>query len=308
MKKFVQRLLIFIPFCLTGYAVLLICLGEFAPHWVYSNLKYTRGYSDTAIRLAEAREVHNPDILVIGSSHAYRSFDPRIFSAQGYTLFNLGTSSQTPLQSAVLLQRYLKTIKPKMIIYEVYPGTFASNGTEGAADVISNDTIDEAAVTMALQVNDVVSYNTLGFAWYRQRTHTLPKHTPVLHNTDTYIKGGYVAKQLSYYTPEKHLKPLQWNIKPIQRKAFADNIAYIKKTGIPYVLVYAPIPKTFYAAHGNNVAFNHYMRSYGSYYNYNEILTLNDSLDFFDNNHMNQNGVELFNKALLKNKSIFAKK
>ena len=41
------------------------------------------------------------------------------------------------------------------------------------------------------------------------------------------------------------------------------------------------------------------MGMYSEYYNFNEILTLNDSLSFYDYDHLNQNGVELFNKKLI---------
>lgn len=42
------------------------------------------------------------------------------------------------------------------------------------------------------------------------------------------------------------------------------------------------------------------MSKYSSYYNFNERLILNDSLHFYDSNHLNQNGVELFNEELIK--------
>ena len=41
------------------------------------------------------------------------------------------------------------------------------------------------------------------------------------------------------------------------------------------------------------------MRSYGlQYYNFNEIIQLDDSLDFYDAHHLNQNGVNKFNAKL----------
>lgn len=309
MKKFIKKILLFVPAAVVVYFVLLIAIGELAPHWLYTNLKYTRGYSDTQTRITEAKHIHRPDILVIGSSHAYRGFDPRIFATEGYTLFNLGSSSQTPLQSSVLLKRYLKKIQPGLILYEVYPGTFASDGAEGAADIISNDTIDNLIPEMVTKVNDIVAYNTLAFGWYKQLT-TTNKTTvlPKLHKADTYIKGGYVEKQLAYYTPQKNYKPIRWKLKQKQFKAFAENIAYIKELGIPYVLVNAPIPSWFYNSHTNNKTFDGRMAEFGTYYNYNEKLPLNDSLHFFDNNHLNQKGVALFNAALLSDRRIFPKK
>ena len=41
------------------------------------------------------------------------------------------------------------------------------------------------------------------------------------------------------------------------------------------------------------------MRTYQlDYYNFNELIKLNDSLDFYDAHHMNQTGVNIFNTKL----------
>jgi hypothetical protein len=50
------------------------------------------------------------------------------------------------------------------------------------------------------------------------------------------------------------------------------------------------------------------MNDLGRYYNFNEISTLHDSLHFYDIDHLNHAGVELFNADLIKllaEKSIF---
>src|SRR5438067_355769 len=51
---------------------------------------------------------HEPvEVVVFGSSHAYRGFDPRVFAAAGHTLVNLGSTNQTPLNSRFLAELYL---------------------------------------------------------------------------------------------------------------------------------------------------------------------------------------------------------
>lgn len=301
MKKFLKNITLFIPLCMVVYFLLLIIAGEFAPHWLYSNLRYTKGYSDTGLRIADINSTVPPDILVLGSSHAYRGFDPRIFRQHGYTMFNLGSSSQTPLQTGVLLQRYLKKLKPRCIIYEVYPGTFSVDGTEGAADLISNDTVKTDMLSMAFSVNDAVVYNTLAFAWYRQVTHRAQAVLqPKLDKNDTYVPSGYVERKMEFYTPDiPKGKPVKWMFKNKQFTAFRQNIDFIKSQHIPFILVYAPIPRVSYNRRRNNNEFSAIMAAYGPYYNFNAKVPLNDSLHFFDNNHLNQQGVVLFNKALL---------
>ena len=46
--------------------------------------------------------------------------------------------------------------------------------------------------------------------------------------------------------------------------------------------------------------FSNTMVSYGDYYDFNNRLHLNDTIDFYDSHHLNQTGVEIFNKAFLK--------
>ena len=41
------------------------------------------------------------------------------------------------------------------------------------------------------------------------------------------------------------------------------------------------------------------MSTYSKFYNFNEIIDLNDSLHFFDSHHLNQNGVKIFNNKLI---------
>jgi hypothetical protein len=41
------------------------------------------------------------------------------------------------------------------------------------------------------------------------------------------------------------------------------------------------------------------MRTYGVYYNFNELLELEDELHFYDEDHLNQSGVEIFSAKLI---------
>jgi len=41
------------------------------------------------------------------------------------------------------------------------------------------------------------------------------------------------------------------------------------------------------------------MSTYSVYYNFNELITLSDSVHFYDSHHLNQSGVDVFNNALL---------
>lgn len=63
----------------------------------------------------------NIDMVFLGSSHAYRSFDPHIFDpGLGITSFNMGSSNQNPVDSYYVLKEVLKYHKPKLVVFEQY--------------------------------------------------------------------------------------------------------------------------------------------------------------------------------------------
>ena len=125
MKQFVSDILKFIGLASIIYLSGIFVWGKFIPQKLKPNLQYIQGaYGFINTRAKEARISDGVDVLILGSSHAYRGFDVRIFGEAGYKTFNLGSSSQSPIQTYLLLKRYLDLLKPKLVIYEVYPTTF----------------------------------------------------------------------------------------------------------------------------------------------------------------------------------------
>ena len=51
-----------------------------------------------------------------------------------------------------------------------------------------------------------------------------------------------------------------------------------------------------------------FLSNLGNYKNYQNLIELKDSTDFFDNNHLNQIGVEKFNTVLSKDLTNILKK
>ena len=74
------------------------------PVWLNNNLIYKQRGGHLHSRLLEINKHQNVDVLFLGSSHAYRGFDTRIFKESGIASFNLGSSSQAPVQSLLLLK------------------------------------------------------------------------------------------------------------------------------------------------------------------------------------------------------------
>ena len=99
-------------------------------------------------------------------------------------------------------------------------------------------------------------------------------------------------------------KPSQFEKKAIslnhyQLEYFSEIAQLLRSKNIELILVYAPIPKVNYDSYINTNYFDNLMEGYSKYYNFNEIVSLNDSLHFYDSDHLNQNGVIIFNKKLI---------
>lgn len=301
MKRFLKYTLLFALFAPLFYLCVLFLWGQFVPPPINGNLKYVTqhiGFFDK--RLAEFERIDSVEILFLGSSHTYRGFDTRIFSAHGISSFNLGSSAQTPVETLLLLQTYLDSIDVDLAVFEVYPITFSIDGVESSMDVISAINNDWPSYQMARKINQIKTYNTLIYVSMREFFNL--KHSPVEGPTDKekYISGGYVERELEFATPLPMPKEKSdIVILPYQLAAFNDALDMLSAQNIQVVLVFAPVPSAVYQGYADIEEFDSLMHSHGPYYNFNEILNTDDSLHFFDADHLNQIGVNLFNEKLI---------
>ncbi|MFN8775716.1 MAG: hypothetical protein ACK5XV_03035 [Flavobacteriales bacterium] len=300
MKLFLRRLAAFACFASIVYLLLLMIWGNIFGEWKLQNILYRRaGHGHSFSRFREADTTKNVDLLFLGSSHAYRGFDTRIFDSAGYRSFNLGSSSQTPLQTRVLLHRYLNGLNPKLAILEVYPKLFATDGVESALDVLANDEEDHNSFRMVSKMHNPTVWNSWLYSSVRERL-GWERHTrePANRRLDQYIRGGYVERDLEYFSHTRQ-QPQSWSIRADQEEAFNEVLSMLRSRGIPYLLVFAPITDSIYYAHSRREDFDSLMASHGPYINFNLVISMDDSLHFYDEHHLNQKGVERFNAALL---------
>lgn len=300
MKNFVRNVFLFSIFALANYIILIIIWGDYAHIFLKKNLNYRIGsYGHMFSRIKEIPNLKEIDILFLGSSHSYRGFDTRIFKKNNLNTFNLGSSGQTPLQTEILMKRYLKIIKPKLIIFEVYPNTFSIDGVESTLDIIANDEIDFEIIKLAFKQNNIKIYNTLIYGLYYDILNKKKDFKEeIIKGDNKYIKGGFVEKKLKYFKNIEYNKKNR-NFKQKQFDAFENIISLFKKGNYKFIFVQAPLTKSIYNSYRNNVFFDKKMEKYGFYFNFNEIIFLNDSLHFYNSDHLNQNGVEIFNLKLI---------
>ena len=300
MKKFIKSLLSFLPFALVIYIGLVCVWGSNFPTRYRPNLIYSLGdWGHVFSRMKEVKTYKDIDILFLGSSHAYRGFDVRKFDSLGLKTFNLGTSAQTPIQTKALLKRYLKQLNPDTIIYEVSPILLSYEPVESTLSLIANDKNDLHTLEMVLDINHVKTYNTAIYATYRD---FMGLNEDFKENksraADLYIPGGYVQKRMKRYKYRKH-KDRKLKPKSIQLRAFRSIVKMIRKQNIELILVQTPMTKSLYKSHIGNKEFDAKMKDISTYYNFNELLQLDDSIHFYDTHHMNQDGVDIFNAALI---------
>lgn len=309
MVKFFKNIALFSLFAMCIYIALVILWGNYFDKQAYKkNLNYaTANYGHQFSRMKEIKAARDIDLLFLGSSLTYRGFDTRIFRKAGFNAYNMGSSSQSHLQTELLLKRYLDNLNPKMVIYEVYPGLFTVDGIESCVNLIGNDSNDFETVKTAFKLPHFKVWNTLFYGLYAD---AIGKNEGLIedlrkNDKDTYVAGGYVQRDLKFFKNITH--PLDtWALESAQLEAFENAISMLKKHNIPFKLVQAPVTKGIYKSYTNNSEFDSLMMTYGDYVNFNKISVLDDSLHFYDERHLNQNGVEIFNGGLMEKLDFFS--
>lgn len=304
MNLFIKKILKFSIFLAVAYLVYIVLWGLILPDFLKPNLNYRIGsYGNLNSRVKEINSFGDVDILVLGSSHAYRGFDPRIFKKNNIKMFNLGSSSQTPMQTEILVDRYLDKLNPKVVLFEVYPNAFQVDGVESTLDLIANDRIDLKLIIKSFKLNNFKIYNTLIYGLFRQLFSMDDDYIePVkkYDEKDTYIKGGYVEKDVSTYTDTLIHVSKTWDLRNDQINAFKRILSLLKSKGIKVIIVQTPITGGLYNEYNNNDEIDTFFSSFNvPYFNFNLLVELPDEY-FYDSNHLNQNGVNLFNNELIK--------
>jgi hypothetical protein len=306
MRKLVADILLFTLLAGLVWITLSGVSALFIPEAYTENIAYevsgSNGHSLT--RLQEAEQTKKVDVLVIGSSHAYRGFDPRIFKQYGITLFNLGSSSQTPVQSHYLLKQYLLQIKPKLVIIEAFPRGMTNNGLGSALDLVPKTPFVLDKLEMALTINQVQLYNTLAanaFDIFFRVTDYQNLTEPASTQNDVYIPGGFVSTARPAYDGELERNEIYGGIH-YQFEKLEQSVSLIKEQGLPVILVEAPTSQVWMKqVVPSKASRKRLMRlDTDGYWIWNEIITspYPDSL-FYDPHHLRQSGVKRFNRELL---------
>lgn len=259
------------------------------------------GNGHTWTKLRDVDTTSNVDVLILGSSLAYRGIDTRNFEKIGLKAFNLGTTAQTPLQSYFLLEKYLDKLNPKFVIWDVSPLSFSTTGTESFIDLISNCNDCEGFFNMAIEIRNLIVLN----AFLKKSMINTKVDSNVISNskTNVYVKGGYVESFDKKFSTEK-MKSFELDFKSIQKKYYYSIIEILNKRNIKILLVFSPVSKNYYSNISNISTFIDFIisdlefESNNKFVNFNDVLCVSDSM-FYDKIHLNSLGVSIYNQKLL---------
>ncbi|MBP8824421.1 MAG: hypothetical protein KBH07_12335 [Flavobacteriales bacterium] len=190
---------------------------------------YTWPGGDTWLRFREFDPRQRYDAVIIGSSHAYRGYDPYVFAQRGHKVFNLGSSAQTPLNTYWLVQEFLDSTNTPLLIFDVYMGSFRNRGLESTADLCQNQPSDAAAAGMAFDLRDLRGLNLLA-------VRCLTDHRQPFYTDTSYQGLGFVPTPDSIKAAAGPPPAAAVSLDPRQRHFFEAIVALCRERGIALVV------------------------------------------------------------------------
>ncbi len=263
-------------------------------------------WTGTAVAFHKFREISkfkNIDILFIGSSHAVLGFDPRIFQRYGLTSFNLAVRGQGPVNSYYLLKMYYKDLRPKIVIIECYFHSLVIDGFESFLYTLVNHPLHFNVLKMGIDAGGVDGIKAFFIEMVKRLRFPLNKY-PVI-KSGTYIPGGYATSNLKNDRNKKVKKiRRKYKLNPLQLNYYEKILHFCKKKGTAVFLVTHPLPDVFLEQVVNYEKISGQIAAVAKkhkveYLDFNTIMKLDFYEDYKDMHHLNQGGVEKFNKKLI---------
>jgi len=267
-----------------------------------SNLEGAYGYLQPRLQNAKLTK---SDIIVLGSSHAYEGIDPKFFTGENCSLYNLGSSGQTPMVSYHLLKEYIPLIEPQYLILEVYWGTYCSEGNaESCIDVISNDHLNQNYFKMALSSHEPKVINTFVAQWFRQTAGVPERPQKEIFNQINHERGFTEQTGVVDEATLLKLDTARPNVNK-EKLGYIENIIELcVDNNIHPILLRTPVTTAYFEQLKNYDDVTSPIIDLCDKYNvsfvdFNRDSTLHlTNRNFADKNHLNRSGVDIFNSHL----------
>lgn len=234
------------------------------------------------------------DVFVLGSSHALHGYDPAVFRSRGINMYNLGTDDQNLMCSYHLAKDYISKKNCEVVIIDVYDRVMTFQNLESIADFIQNIPKEKTAAKIAISSEDIRAINMFTLRQFNKLSH------PLHINHDSII-DGYIP--LKYKLTKLH-DEIKWNYKTNEYQLnYLDKLlSYLTSEGFKVAVVEHPLPYLYFPPKHqeflNDITpiFNKYNVKF---YDFTGKEGLTAIKFFADENHLHDEGVEVFNNSLI---------
>ena len=236
------------------------------------------------------------DIIIIGTSHAYRGYNPEIFLKHGLKARSLATSSQSLKSSYVVAKSLVNKNNCDLVIIDLYERIFANSSLESTADLVQHLPDNISAAKMAWEAKDIRALNMFA-------TRLVSYNSKPLFDSDVEMKDGFGTSNDTIAFPlKKRYYDYTYQSNPEQFIYLKKLVNYLKAEGIMVVLAECPLP--YFVDSSNHQKFLKDLEPVIKelevpFYNYTYNSGLNEITLFYDDNHLNHSGVNLYNEKLI---------
>ncbi|MEP7265057.1 MAG: hypothetical protein ABI772_11195 [Bacteroidota bacterium] len=293
LKLFFCKLLLFTAFFMGTYSALLFAMthlkigGNKFVYRAVQGLVWKGGFSYDRFREFNPDEKY--DILVFGSSRANRGIDPHSFERAGYSIYNLGTDDQTPINTCVMVKEFVKKNNCRLVLLDVYDKVFSQNPLESNSDLIQNLNNDDDAFKMTLAAGDLRAVNQFGVRLMLKNQQ--PEYKAA---TDLY-KGFRGLEDVFHYSDETHL----YFSMPRQLSAFEETLKYLSSIDVPCLITCQPLPKVPVKHDAFIKDIQPILKKYNlTLYDFTDNRSLVNPSGFADMSHLNSDGAKRYSDFL----------
>ncbi|CAG5079749.1 hypothetical protein [Parvicella tangerina] len=295
----IKGIILFVLFSLGFYLALMFGLSKVeykgASMIIQTNDFYFKKGGDTYEKFKSFKRNELHDIVFVGSSRCYRHYNPDYFGKGKLNNWNLGTSAQIMRNSKLVIEGYLTKENCKLIVLDLFPAAFNTPGLESSADLITNASKNNVAFQVAWGMKDSRALNLMV-----NRYLTL-SNPPSFQNED-YVGKGFCAhydtiKKNASFQTDKMIQELEINEE--QLKVLLDIIKYCKQEEVKLALVISPSSNYFHEQ--TYLEFLDVIlpivEAYDiPFFDYAKNHSLKTTEHFYDDSHMNIEGVKIFNE------------
>lgn len=277
------------------------------------------------------QEKDSIDILIMGSSHAFSSFDPALFEKEtGKKTYILASNSQTITQTYYNLKEVLKYQKPESVLLEAFGIDANNNWQNPSEETFDKDWKKESNIDgMRWGLEKVegicnqYTFEDWSYAALKiSRTHQNWKGVEqIVENYNFYTQdfaefspfrpsGTSMSEEVQAQYRNMKVRKKEFHISEVNREHFYKLTRLCRENGIKLYLVMAPLYDE-YVKHINyesryqlisSLAEEENVEYLDCNYHYDEIgLCAEDFEDYYSSyHHLNRNGAEKVSKFLLR--------